>query len=227
MLIFKLVLGIVLQMAVLGTLLFLPAGTFWWWRAWVFLGVWLVVGIVATVALFHGHRDLLNERFKVFHQKGQPLADKIILLLIFADFLGMFVFTPLDVFRFHLLDRPGPFISAAGLVMFVWGFWINFLALRENPFAAPVVKHLEERKQRVIDTGVYAIVRHPMYAGAIPLFIGIPLWLESYAATLLASAIIIILIVRIHLEEELLKRELEGYTAYMERVRYRLIPFLW
>ena len=227
MLIFKLSVGIVLEMTILGALLFFPAGTFRWWRAWVFLGVWFVAGIVATLALFPAHKDLLAERFKVLHQQGQPLADKIILYLLFADFLGMFVFTPLDVFRLHLLGRPGPFISSAGLVMFVWGFWIYYLALRENPFAAPVVKHLEERHHRVIDTGVYAIVRHPMYAGAIPLFIGIPLWLESYAAALLASVIIVILIVRIRLEEEFLQRELQGYEAYMKRVRYRLIPFLW
>ena len=226
-LIFKLILGIILQVAILGTLLFLPAGTFRWWRAWVFLGVYSVIGIVATAALFPGHQDLLEERFKVFHQKDQPLADKIILVMLIAIFLGIFVFIPLDIFRYHLLGRPGHLISSAGLAMFLLGFWINYLALRENPFAAPVIKHITERRQRVIDTGVYAVVRHPMYAGAIPLFIGIPLWLESYAAALLASAVFIILIARIHLEEEFLKRELEGYDAYKERVRYRLIPYIW
>jgi protein-S-isoprenylcysteine O-methyltransferase Ste14 len=227
MLIFKLALGFVLQVAVLGALLFWPAGTFRWWRAWVFLGVWTVIGIAATSALFHGHQDLLRERLKFLHQKGQPLADKIIVFLLVALFFGMVVVIPLDVFRFHLLGKPGPFVAAAGLAMFVWGFWINYLAMKENPFAAPVVKHLKERQQRVIDTGVYGIVRHPMYAGAIPLFTGIPLWLESYAGALLASAIIPILMVRLRLEEEFLKRELPGYEAYMERVRYRLIPFIW
>ncbi|RJR40603.1 MAG: isoprenylcysteine carboxylmethyltransferase family protein [Deltaproteobacteria bacterium] len=145
----------------------------------------------------------------------------------FNSLLGTLVFIPFDVFRFHLLGKPGPFISAAGLVMYVSGFWINYLAMRENPFAAPVVKHLQERRQRVIDTGVYAVVRHPMYAGAVPLFTGCPLWLESYAGALLASAIIPTLMVRIHIEEDLLKRELPGYEAYMNKVRYRLIPFVW
>jgi protein-S-isoprenylcysteine O-methyltransferase Ste14 len=227
MLIFKLTVGIIIEMAVLCALLFLPAGTWEWWRAWVFLGVFFVLAVAATVDLFRGHQDLLQERFKVFHQKGQPLADKIILFLIVAFFFGTLVFIPLDVFRFHLLGKPGPLVSAAGLAMFAWGFWINYLAMKENPFAAPVVKHLKERQQRVIDTGVYAVVRHPMYAGAIPLFTGIPLWLESYAAALLVSAIIPILIVRINLEEELLKLELPGYDAYMGKVRYRLLPLVW
>jgi len=227
MLIVKLVVGIVLQIAVLGVLLFVSAGTFRWWRAWVFLGVWTVIGIAATAALYPGHQDLLRERLKLFHQKGQPLADKIIVFLLITGFFGMFVLIPLDVFKFHLLGRPGYFISFLGLVLFICGFWIEYLAMRENPFAAPVVKHLTERRQRVVDTGIYAVVRHPMYAGAIPLFVGIPLWLESYAAALLAAAILPLLIVRIRLEEEFLKRELEGYETYMEKVRYRLIPFIW
>lgn len=227
MFLFKLLLSLVLQIIVLGALLFVPAGTWHWWRAWVFLGVWFVVGLAATLSLYSGHREILQERFKPLLQKGQPPADKIVLPLLLAIFLGSFVFTPLDVFRFHLLAKPGPLVSFVGLVMFVWGFWLNYLALKENPFASPVVKHLEERNQRVIDTGVYAVVRHPMYAGAIPLFTGIPLWLESYAAAFLAGLIIVLLVVRIRIEEELLKRELPGYEAYMERVRYRLVPFLW
>ena len=99
-------------------------------------------------------------------------------------------------------------------------------ALRANAFAAPVVKHQEERHQTVVDTGVYGAVRHPMYAGAVLMIIGMALWLESNAAALLASAPIGILVLRILAEEQFLRKELQGYDAYTKRVRYRLIPFL-
>jgi len=224
MFIFKLIVGIIINTAIFGGLLLLPAGTLEWWRAWLFLGVVFVVTVATVVSL---PRDLLDERLKPPIQKGQPLADKIILLLLVATFCGLLVFIPLDVFRFRLMGKPGTLVSSLGLVFVVAGWWIIALALRENAFAAPVVKHQEERHQTVIDTGVYGIVRHPMYAGAVPLIIGMPLWLESYAAALLASVPIGTLVLRILAEEQFLRRELKGYDAYTERVRCRLIPFLW
>ncbi len=227
MLIRKLIIGTVLEIIIFGALLFIPAETLAWWRAWVLLAVFLAAAVVAAVDLFHGHEDLLNERLKPVLQKGQPLADKIIIILLLVAFLGMMVLIPLDRFHWHLLGRPGTIVSATGLIMFAGGWWIMYLAMKENPFASPVVKHLQERRQRVIDTGVYGLVRHPMYAGAIPFFLGMPLWLESYAAALLACVPCGILVVRIHIEEQFLRQELEGYAAYMERVRYRLIPLIW
>jgi protein-S-isoprenylcysteine O-methyltransferase Ste14 len=101
------------------------------------------------------------------------------------------------------------------------------LALRENAFAVPVVKYLADRQHRVIESGVYGVVRHPMYASAVLLLVGIPLWLESSAAALLASVHIGTLAGRIVVEEQFLRRALTGYDAYTERVRDRLIPFVW
>jgi protein-S-isoprenylcysteine O-methyltransferase Ste14 len=225
--IFKLILGVLFNVAIFGGLLFLPAGTLNWWRAWVFLGVVFVATVASTVSVFRANKDVLEERFKLPVQKGQPLADKIVVLLFIAAFVGLIVIIPLDVFRFHLIAKPGTLASSSGLVLFVAGWWIMTLALRENAFAAPVVKHQKERHQTVIDSGVYSVVRHPMYAGAVLLLIGMPLWLESYAAVLLASVPIGILVLRIGIEEEFLRRELEGYDSYTQRVRYRLIPFLW
>jgi protein-S-isoprenylcysteine O-methyltransferase Ste14 len=225
--IFKLTSGIVFTVAIFGGLLFLPAGTLDWWRAWVFLGVVFVGTVASTVSVSRVNKGLLEERFKPPLQKGQPLADKIVVVLLIAAFVSLIVFIPLDVFRFQLLAKPGTLVSALGLVLFVGGWWIMTLALRENAFAAPVVKHQEERQQTVIDSGVYGVVRHPMYAGAVPLLVGMPLWLESYAAAMLASVPIATLAVRILVEEQFLRRELAGYDAYTERVRYRLIPFVW
>jgi protein-S-isoprenylcysteine O-methyltransferase Ste14 len=198
-----------------------------WWRAWVFLGAVFVGTVASTVIIFRVNKGLLEERFKPPVQKGQPLADKIVVILLIAGFISLIVFIPLDVFRFHLMAKPGTVVSSLGLILFVLSWWIMTLALRENAFAAPVVKHQEERQQTVIDSGVYGVVRHPMYAGAVPLLVGMPLWLESYAAAMLASFPIGTLVVRILVEEQFLRRKLAGYDAYTERVRYRMIPFVW
>src|SRR4030095_3038638 len=224
---FKLTLGVLVNVAIFGVFLFVPAGTLDWWRAWVFLGVVFIGAVASTAALFRVSEELLEERFKPPIQKGQPLADKIVLLLLLAEFLGLIALIPLDVFRFHLLAKPGTLASWIGLVLFVAGWWIMTLALMENAFAAPVVKHQEERHQKVIDSGVYRVVRHPMYAGAVLLMVGMPLWLQSSATAIFAILPIGTLAVRILIEEQFLRRELKGYDAYMEEVRYRLIPFLW
>jgi protein-S-isoprenylcysteine O-methyltransferase Ste14 len=101
------------------------------------------------------------------------------------------------------------------------------LAMKVNPFAVPVVRLQEERHQRVIDTGVYAVMRHPMYTGFVPMVVGPALWLQSYVAALLAIVPIAVLATRSVFEERFLKGELRGYEAYTKKVRYRLIPFVW
>jgi len=227
MFIFKLIIGISISLIINGGLLFLPAGTFKWWRAWVFMGVALVGMVTIMASVLSGSKDLLKERLKLPIQKGQPLADKIIVLLFIAAFLGLFVFIPLDVFRFHLMGKPGAVVSSLGLVLVVAGWWIISRSLKENPFAVPVVKYQEERHHRVVDTGVYSLVRHPMYAGDVLLMVGLAFWLESYAAALLASVPTGTVVLRILIEEHFLRQKLKGYDAYTERVRYRLIPFLW
>jgi len=224
---FKLTLGVASNVAIFGLSLFLPAGTIDWWRAWVFLVVVLVGAVASTAALYRTDPALLEERFKPPVQKGQPLADKVLVLLLVATFVGQIVFIPLDLFRFHLLARPGTVVSSAGLVLFAAGWWILTRAMLDNPFAVSVVRLQEEREQTVIDSGLYAVVRHPMYAGVIPLLVGMALWLESNAAALLAAVPVGLLVFRIRIEEEFLKRELKGYEEYTKRVRYRLIPFLW
>jgi len=225
--IFKLIVGVVSNVAIFGVSLFLPAGTLDWWRAWVFLGVVLVAAVASTASLYRSDMALLEERFKPPIQKGQPLADKILVFLLLATFIGLIVFIPLDVFRFHLLTRPGTVVSSTGLLLFAAGWWILTLAMLDNPFAVPVVRLQEERAQTVIDSGVYGVVRHPMYAGTIPLMVGMSLWLESYAAAALAIIPLSTLVLRIRIEEEFLRRKLKGYEEYTKRIRYRLIPFLW
>jgi protein-S-isoprenylcysteine O-methyltransferase Ste14 len=222
-----LVAGVIWNIAFFGAPLFLIAGTLDWPRAWVLLGA-IIIGATATLLIvFPGREDLLDERLKPLLQEGQPLADKVLVLSLIVAFLGVIVFIPLDVFRFHLLGKPGALISSLGLGLFIAGWWIISVVFKENAFAAPVVKHQEERRHSVVDTGLYGVVRHPMYAGAALLLIGMPLWLESYAGALLAIVPIGILAMRILVEEKFLKRELQGYDAYTKKVRSRLIPFIW
>jgi protein-S-isoprenylcysteine O-methyltransferase Ste14 len=227
MFLLRLIVGTIVNVLVYGFLLFGQAGTWQWWRAWVLLAVLFIGGVASLASLLPGHKDLLVERLKPVIQKGQPLGDKIIVVLFVISYVYSFAIISKDVFYWHLLPKPGVIVSSFGLVLFLVGWWIVFLALRENRFAAPVVKHQEDRHHAVVDTGVYSVVRHPMYAGVIPLLVGAALWLESYAGALFALIPIGLLAVRILFEERFLKRKLEGYGAYTQRVRYRLIPFLW
>jgi protein-S-isoprenylcysteine O-methyltransferase Ste14 len=223
----KLVAGVVFNLAFFALLLFVPAGTLHWWRAWVFLAVTVAVMAVAIFSIFPDNADLFSQRAKGVIQKGQPLWDRVLVVALVVSYVGQLVFIPLDVFRFHLALQPSPLVSFLGLALYIAGWWIMTLAMKVNPFAVPVVRLQEERHQRVIDTGVYAVVRHPMYAGFIPMVVGPALWLGSYVAALLAIVPIAVLAVRSVLEERFLRRELKGYDAYLEKVRYRLIPFVW
>jgi len=227
MLVFKLIAYTVFNVAIFCVMLFGPAGTVGWWRAWVFIGV-VFLGVSAiAIGVMARSEALLNERLKSPIQRGQPLSDKIILLLCLAAWGGLMVLIPLDVFRFHWMRAPGCLVSTMGLALVVGGYSLMFLAFRENAFAASVVRHQKERRHAVASGGVYRLVRHPIYAGGALAWVGASLWLGSYAAALMTAVPIGLIALRIHLEERFLRRELEGYESYAARVRYRLIPGVW
>jgi protein-S-isoprenylcysteine O-methyltransferase Ste14 len=194
-----------------------PQGRFTGWRAWLFLGVVLTSYSVTMFGVFAGNEELLSERYKSPVQEGRPLADKITLAVFIATFVITVVLIPLDVFRLHLMSVPRNFVSCLGLLAFIFGWCIITLAFRENAFAAPVVKLQEERHQKVIDTGVYSWVRHPMYASAPLLLEGMALWLTSYAAAAFAIVPIITIAIRIIFEERFLREALPGYDLYTIR----------
>jgi protein-S-isoprenylcysteine O-methyltransferase Ste14 len=223
----RLIGGILYVAAFYGLALFLPAWTLHWWRAWELLGLTIVSTTVSTLYLSSANPDIVKERWKPPIQRGQPLADKILLSLFILLYIGTIVITPLDVFRWHLLAKPGTIVSALGLVFYLTSWVIITRVLRENSFASVAVRYQEERQHRVIDTGLYGIVRHPMYAGAIPLVLGMPLWLESYTAALAGLFVCVVMSARIRLEEKFLMRKLPGYEDYARRVRWRLIPGIW
>ena len=111
--------------------------------------------------------------------------------------------------------------------MFLLGFVIVLAAIYQNSFAVPIVEDQTERGQTLVDTGLYGVVRHPLYLGMLPFFAGIALWLESYASMIAVSVLLMVLIARIIVEEKVLRKTLPGYAEYMEQVRDRLVPFVW
>jgi protein-S-isoprenylcysteine O-methyltransferase Ste14 len=149
-----------------------------------------------------------------------------VLLFLFSYGLSL-AFIGWDVFKWHLLPKPSVWVSSLGLLLVVVGWVIISLVFRENAFAAPVVKHQEERGHKVVDTGVYGVVRHPMYAGIFVFSVGMALWLESYAAALAVVVPTAFLALRIVFEERFLRRALPGYEVYTRKVRYRLMPYVW
>jgi protein-S-isoprenylcysteine O-methyltransferase Ste14 len=223
----KLAGGVVYSVVIFGGPLFLGAWTLHWPRAWVFVGIVFAASALTMFGIFPSRPELLDERYKAPIQKDQPIADAIVTLWLGASFLGLILFIPLDVFRFQLLGTTGVGVGAVGLVLFAAGWTMVALALRENAFAAPIVKRQEERGQFVVQTGPYRFVRHPMYAGAIPLMMGMPLWLGSIAGVLLAVVPLTCVVLRLLIEERMLRLELPGYEEYARKVRWRMIPFVW
>jgi protein-S-isoprenylcysteine O-methyltransferase Ste14 len=171
--------------------------------------------------------DILVVRATAVFRRDDPTADRLLLAVAAVPLVAWYLLIPVDVFHLELLPKPPLSAAAVGLTLVVAGMVIAVWAESANPFAAPAITHLKERDHRVIDVGPYRFVRHPMYAGGACIFIGVPVWLESTAAALLAVLPILILVQRIRIEERFLQAHLDGYPAFMQRVRYRLIPHLW
>lgn len=219
---------LVADAGLVGALLFLSAGTLSWWRAWVLLGVLLLVRITSALAVYRVSPALVQERARLPIHRDQPWTDKLLLLSVLATgFVGLPVIAGFDGFHWHLLPRPRPLFANLGLVLFVLGWGLKGLALRANAFATAVVRLQSERKHAVVDSGVYSVVRHPFYAGTPLVFTGQALWLESWTAAVCAVLPTLLVLLRLTLEERFLQRELPGYSDYAKRVRYRLVPGIW
>ena len=208
--------------------MFVPAWTLDWPRAWMLLGVMLVVRTATAVSVYRVNPELLRERAKSPMHADQPLSDRLLLLgVITTGFIALPAVAALDVFQWHALPQPTPAISALGLGVFALGWIIKGLALRANAFATTVVRLQSDREHAVADRGVYAVVRHPFYAATPLVFLGLCLWLGSFAAALCIAVPIAFIVARLVHEERFLRRELPGYSQYAERVQYRLIPGIW
>jgi protein-S-isoprenylcysteine O-methyltransferase Ste14 len=207
----------------MGLLVFVPAGTVWYWQAWVYLSIFTGASVLTTLYLIRHDPALLERRMK-----GGPTAEKrptqkLIMLGASAGFIGLLVMPALD-FRFAR-SPASPGVVLLGDALVIAGFYFISLVYRENTFTSATIEVAKD--QKVISTGPYAIVRHPMYAGALLYMLGTPLALGSYRGLLVFAAVVPLLLWRLADEERFLSTNLPGYTEYRKRVRHRLVPYVW
>jgi protein-S-isoprenylcysteine O-methyltransferase Ste14 len=212
---------------ILSALLMLLAGDQSWTEGWIFSALFFLLNCSTVIYLYAKDPELLNERFGSPVQSEQKNWDKILTFFLIIGFVIWFVIMPLDARRFGWSPAFHRGIKVLGGVLYVLSSIVFFNAYRENTFAAPVVKMQRERGQKVISTGLYGIVRHPMYLGGTLLFIGVPLLLGSVYGLGVGIMLSVVLALRSIGEEEMLRQELAGYDDYMKKVRWRLLPFVF
>lgn len=198
---------------VMGILLFLAAGTFAWPGAWAYLILMVALSFALGINLARHDPELLQERLGSPVQRNQPAADKVLLIVLLLSIFAWLVLMGLDAKRFAWSSVPG-LVQVLGALMTLWSIWFCYRTMRENSFPAPVVKLQKERGQRVISTGPYAFVRHPMYFGAAFYFIGTALLLGSWWGAIAALVLIGLICIRIPIEEKALRAGLKGYDEY-------------
>jgi protein-S-isoprenylcysteine O-methyltransferase Ste14 len=221
----KLLLQNLIWIVAIGALLFVSAGTLHWPAAWVFLGTNAILGLGCGLWLAKTDPALLAERMRPTMQDGQPAADKKFMLAFGFAALIWLITIGLDR-RLHGSDVPLA-LQTLGFAMLLLCTGFIMWVLRENSFAAPVVKVQAERGHHVVSTGPYAFVRHPMYSGIVLFFIGVPLLLGSWWGVALSPLFVVLFAIRSRIEERALIAGLPGYADYAARVRYRLLPGLW
>jgi protein-S-isoprenylcysteine O-methyltransferase Ste14 len=204
-------------------ILFLPAGTLHYWQAWVFLAVFAAITILPTIYLARAHPAALQRRMHAGPQAETRAAQKFIITGSFAGLFATMVLSGLD-HRFGWSSLP-VWLSLLGDVLVATGIGIAMLVIFQNNYAAATVR--VEAGQTLVSSGLYKFVRHPMYVGNVIMMIGIPLALGSYWGLLFVIPGAVLLTLRILDEEKLLAQGLTGYREYTQRVRYRLVPYIW
>jgi protein-S-isoprenylcysteine O-methyltransferase Ste14 len=208
---------------VLGLLLFLPAWTLNYWQAWVFILVFMIS--VNAIGVYLSLKDpaLLERRKNMGPTAEQSPAQRIIISVAILADLGLLIFCGFD-HRFGWSPVP-VYVSLVGDVLVALGLLIDLFVFRENSYGASNIQTFEG--QKVISTGLYALVRHPMYTGVLIMVIGVPLALDSWWGLVIIALVVPVLAWRILDEEKLLEKDLPGYEGYEQKVRYRLVPYLW
>jgi protein-S-isoprenylcysteine O-methyltransferase Ste14 len=205
--------------------MFLAAGRINWTPGWVFLGVYLVMAAVVVAYLRRTNPEILAARSE-FHWHDQTAAHKVVFVLLIAFFMLMFPVAGLDDGRYRCSDVP-LWLAIIGYILMTIGNAGTTWVLRVNKFAEPSVSIQSDRDHKLVDTGPYATVRHPLYAFSFFLCAGMPLALCSYWAFVPAGLGYLTIVVRTAMEDRLLHDQLAGYREYAARVRYRLVPGVW
>ena len=203
-----------------GLLLFLPAGTFAFWQAWLLIGILFIPMFIAGLVMMRKSPELLQKRLNA---KEEETEQKAVIVLSGLMFLAAFIVAGLN-FRFRWIVLPG-WVSWAAAAVFLAAYALYAEVLRENVWLSRTIEVQEN--QKVIDTGLYGIVRHPMYMTTLLLFLSMPLVLGSVLSFAITLLYIPIIAKRIRNEEQVLEGGLDGYAEYKKRVRYKVIPFVW
>jgi protein-S-isoprenylcysteine O-methyltransferase Ste14 len=219
----KLVVFGLAEFAVLGLMLFSPAGTFNYWQAWVFLVVIALWAWIPSISLLRTNPDALQRRMRGGPTAEGRTAQKVVIAVLYLSLAAMVVVSALD-HRFGWSPVPTA-ICLVGDVLVAVGVGVVALVIIQNSYAAATVQ--VEAGQKLVSAGLYGMVRHPMYTGNVIMMVGIPLALGSYWGLVFVVPGVIVLALRIRDEEKLLQEELDGYRGYTQTVRYRLVPRMW
>ena len=224
----KLWLQFAVRMTLFAIALMWPAGSWHWWEAWVLVALWTAYGLVLTPYLMRHDPALLAERLKLVPlQKDQKSWDKVLMLLFFIAGISLYLVPGFDVVRYQWSEPLPLWMRITAMLVHIPCFLLLGWVMRENTYLAQVVKIDKARGHKVITTGPYALVRHPMYTVVIVLLYVVPVALGSRYALIIALFLTILLIVRTYFEDRTLYKELEGYPEYTQQTLYRLIPKVW
>jgi protein-S-isoprenylcysteine O-methyltransferase Ste14 len=215
--------GLLVLVFAIAALLFIPAGTLDYWQGWTFLGVYFAASLAITLYLMKNDPELLERRMRGGPTAEKEPTQKVIMLLASVGFIGL-LFVPALDHRLGWSHMP-PAVAFLGDGLLALGWLAIFFVFKENSFTSATIELTPD--QKVISTGPYARVRHPMYAGALVMLAGIPIALGSWWGLIVLVATMPALIWRLLDEEKFLARNLPGYLEYQEKVRYRLVPHLW
>ncbi len=212
-----------LGLVAFGLMLFLPAGTFQYWQAWVFLAVFAFYTWIPSVYLVRKNPAALERRMHAGPLAETRTLQQIVSTVVFICFPAMLVVSALD-HRFGWSPVPTT-VTVVGDILVAVGLGVALLVVAQNGYAAANIT--VESGQTLVSTGLYGLVRHPMYSGSVIMMVGVPLALDSFWGLVFVIPALVALALRIRDEEELLQQQLSGYSEYEQQVHYRLVPFVW
>ena len=219
--------GILFQTLLLGIFLYLPALTLNWSDAFLFLTIHFLITILASAYLLIVKPASIEARMN-YDSETQPKEDRLATVLMLSAIVLGLSLAPIDIFHLSLSSNFEGDIKNIGLGLYIFGMLLVMASMNANEFAETTVNIQEERGQKVIDTGIYSLIRHPMYTGFIFFITGVNVWLGTYLSLLLSLVFLAIALKsRISIEEKTLLKDLNGYDEYCRKVKYRILPYLF